>query len=164
MWLEILCSCEEVVTKRYHPWSFLRSPGWVQIKCELSAIKEMEIIELPRPTHWKTLDLKPGSMCALNKHVFRAAFSSNKVLSQFAFHLYPLWEIDAQLDSSSKALTTYEHKSFHKAKLPLRLLSKLHLGVRPLDPSDDCDFGAFKRDTESTGDMLVKYHLFSWEL
>uniref|UniRef100_A0A183SRU7 RUN and TBC1 domain-containing protein 3 n=1 Tax=Schistocephalus solidus TaxID=70667 RepID=A0A183SRU7_SCHSO len=121
LWLEILCSCEEVVTKRYHPWSFLRSPGWVQIKCEL------------------------------------------RVLSQFAFHLYPLWEITAHLESS-KALATYEHKSFHKAKLPLRLLSKLRLGVRPLDPSDSWDFGAFKRDTESTGDMLVKYHLFSWEL
>ncbi|KAL7054124.1 hypothetical protein AAHC03_026530 [Spirometra sp. Aus1] len=121
LWLEILCSCEEVVTRRYHPWSFLRSPGWVQIKCEL------------------------------------------RVLSQFAFHLYPLWEINDR-SGSSKALATYEHKSFHKAKLPLRLLSKLHLGVRPLDPSDSCDFGAFKRDTESTGDMLVKYHLFSWEL
>lgn len=35
LWLEILCACQEVVTKWYHPWSFLRSPGWVQIKCEL---------------------------------------------------------------------------------------------------------------------------------
>nr|KAG5709500.1 hypothetical protein BaRGS_023182 [Batillaria attramentaria] len=35
LWLETLCSCVEVVEKWYHPWSFLRSPGWVQIKCEL---------------------------------------------------------------------------------------------------------------------------------
>lgn len=35
LWLETLCSCVEVVEKWYHPWSFIRSPGWVQIKCEL---------------------------------------------------------------------------------------------------------------------------------
>ncbi|KAJ7378285.1 Small G protein signaling modulator 3 [Desmophyllum pertusum] len=35
LWLETLCSCEDIVSKWYHPWSFLRSPGWVQIKCEL---------------------------------------------------------------------------------------------------------------------------------
>jgi len=35
LWLETLCSCVEVVEKWYQPWSFVRSPGWVQIKCEL---------------------------------------------------------------------------------------------------------------------------------
>lgn len=35
LWLETLCSCVEVVEKWYQPWSFMRSPGWVQIKCEL---------------------------------------------------------------------------------------------------------------------------------
>ncbi|XP_052267049.1 small G protein signaling modulator 3 homolog isoform X1 [Dreissena polymorpha] len=35
LWLETLCSCTDVVEKWYHPWSFMRSPGWVQIKCEL---------------------------------------------------------------------------------------------------------------------------------
>lgn len=35
LWLEVLCSSMNAVEKWYHPWSFLRSPGWVQIKCEL---------------------------------------------------------------------------------------------------------------------------------
>ena len=35
LWLETLCSCTDVVEKWYHRWSFIRSPGWVQIKCEL---------------------------------------------------------------------------------------------------------------------------------
>uniref|UniRef100_A0A8C6VMN8 RUN and TBC1 domain-containing protein 3 n=1 Tax=Naja naja TaxID=35670 RepID=A0A8C6VMN8_NAJNA len=35
LWLEVLCSSLQTVEKWFHPWSFLRSPGWVQIKCEL---------------------------------------------------------------------------------------------------------------------------------
>lgn len=35
LWLEVLCSSLATVEKWYQPWSFLRSPGWVQIKCEL---------------------------------------------------------------------------------------------------------------------------------
>ena len=38
LWLETLCSCVEVVEKWYQPWSFMRSPGWVQIKCELRSV------------------------------------------------------------------------------------------------------------------------------
>lgn len=64
---------------RYHPWSFINSPGWVQIKCEL------------------------------------------RVLSQFAFNLNPDWELPPTKEQSQ----------------PLRD------GVR---------------------DMLVKHHLFSWDL
>lgn len=79
LWLEVLCSCVEVVQKWYHPWSFIYSPGWVQIKCEL------------------------------------------RVLSQFAFNLNPDWEIPAKKEQSQ----------------PLKD------GVR---------------------DMLVKHHLFSWDL
>nr|CAD7406376.1 unnamed protein product [Timema poppensis] len=69
LWLEVL----------YYPWSFLNSPGWVQIKCEL------------------------------------------RVLSQFAFNLNPDWELPPKKEQSQ----------------PLKD------GVR---------------------DMLVKHHLFSWDL
>jgi hypothetical protein len=79
LWLEVLCSCVEVVQKWYQPWSFVYSPGWVQIKCEL------------------------------------------RVLSQFAFNLNPDWELPARKEQSQ----------------PLKD------GVR---------------------DMLVKHHLFSWDL
>ena len=35
LWLEVLASNEEVVKKYYAHDSFIGSPGWVQIKCEL---------------------------------------------------------------------------------------------------------------------------------
>lgn len=79
LWLEVLCSCVEVVQKWYYPWSFVCSPGWVQIKCEL------------------------------------------RILSQFAFNLNPDWELPPKKQPSQ----------------PLKD------GVR---------------------DMLVKHHLFSWDL
>lgn len=71
-WIVIICN-------RYHPWSFICSPGWVQIKCEF------------------------------------------RILSQFAFNLNPDWELPAKKQPSQ----------------PLKD------GVR---------------------DMLVKHHLFSWDL
>uniref|UniRef100_A0A8C1HQE2 Small G protein signaling modulator 3 n=1 Tax=Cyprinus carpio carpio TaxID=630221 RepID=A0A8C1HQE2_CYPCA len=40
LWLEVLCSSMSAVEKWYHPWSFLRSPGWVQIKCELRVLSK----------------------------------------------------------------------------------------------------------------------------
>jgi len=35
LWWEVLCLCESIVKKWYYPWSFISSPAWVQIKCEL---------------------------------------------------------------------------------------------------------------------------------
>ncbi|KAF6032031.1 SGSM3 [Bugula neritina] len=40
LWLEALCSSESIIRKWYHRWSFLRSPGWVQIKCELRTLRQ----------------------------------------------------------------------------------------------------------------------------
>lgn len=80
LWLEVLCSCVEIVQKWYYPWSFIYSPGWVQIKCEV------------------------------------------RILSQFAFNLNPDWELPAKKGVQSQPLKD---------------------GVR---------------------DMLVKHHLFSWDL
>ncbi|XP_063446049.1 small G protein signaling modulator 3 homolog isoform X2 [Mytilus trossulus] len=80
LWLETLCSCVDIVEKWYHPWSFMRSPGWVQIKCEL------------------------------------------RLLSQFSFNLSMDWEIPKQ------TITT------------------------------------FKPFKDGVKDMLVKHHLFSWDL
>ncbi|OCT85508.1 small G protein signaling modulator 3 homolog [Xenopus laevis] len=81
MWLEVLCSSLPTVEKWYQPWSFLRSPGWVQIKCEL------------------------------------------RVLSKFAFSLSPDWELPVKRED--------------KEKKPLK---------------------------EGVQDMLVKHHLFSWDI
>ncbi|XP_067928189.1 small G protein signaling modulator 3 homolog isoform X1 [Watersipora subatra] len=40
LWLEALCSSESIVKKWYHQWSFMRSPGWVQIKCDLRVLAQ----------------------------------------------------------------------------------------------------------------------------
>lgn len=79
LWLETLCSCSEVVDKWYYPWSFVRSPGWVQIKCEL------------------------------------------RLLAQFAFKLSNDWELPISKDAGR----------------PLR---------------------------EGISDMIIKHHLFSWDI
>lgn len=81
LWLEVLCSSLEMVQKWYHTWSFINSPGWVQIKCEL------------------------------------------RILSQFAFNLNPDWELPPKKGVGDS--------------------QNLRDGVR---------------------DMLVKHHLFSWDL
>uniref|UniRef100_A0A8B9PTQ1 Small G protein signaling modulator 3 n=1 Tax=Apteryx owenii TaxID=8824 RepID=A0A8B9PTQ1_APTOW len=79
LWLEVLCSSLQTVEKWFHPWSFLRSPGWVQIKCEL------------------------------------------RVLCKFAFSLSQDWELPIKREE----------------KKPLK---------------------------EGVQDMLVKHHLFSWDI
>ncbi|XP_067876000.1 small G protein signaling modulator 3 [Heterodontus francisci] len=81
LWLEVLCSSMQTVEKWYQPWSFLRSPGWVQIKCEL------------------------------------------RVLSRFAFSLSQDWELPIKKED--------------KEKKPLK---------------------------DGVQDMLVKHHLFSWDI
>lgn len=81
LWLEVLCSSVPSVEKWYQPWSFLRSPGWVQIKCEL------------------------------------------RVLSKFAFSLSQDYELQT--------------KNEEKARQPLK---------------------------DGVQDMLVKHHLFSWDI
>jgi hypothetical protein len=53
IWLETLCSHIETVEKWYDTWSFLRSPGWVQIKCELRVLAQFSFLlnadaELPQ--------------------------------------------------------------------------------------------------------------------
>ncbi|KAL5018571.1 hypothetical protein ScPMuIL_004293 [Solemya velum] len=65
LWLETLCSCGEVVEKWYHPWSFMRSPGWVQIKCELRLLSQFSFNlsrdwELPSQTTTTFRPLKDG--------------------------------------------------------------------------------------------------------
>ncbi|KAK2557092.1 Small G protein signaling modulator 3 [Acropora cervicornis] len=92
LWLETLCACEDVVSKWYHPWSFLRSPGWVQIKCEL------------------------------------------RTLASFAFNL----NIDWELTGEAKPVVD----GFGSQK-KLQVTQPMKDGVR---------------------DMLVKHHLFSWDL
>ncbi|XP_056653371.1 small G protein signaling modulator 3 isoform X2 [Monodelphis domestica] len=66
LWLEVLCSSLATVEKWYQPWSFLRSPGWVQIKCELRLSQDWE---LPvRKEEKEKQPLKDGVQDMLVKH------------------------------------------------------------------------------------------------
>uniref|UniRef100_T1J9C7 RUN and TBC1 domain-containing protein 3 n=1 Tax=Strigamia maritima TaxID=126957 RepID=T1J9C7_STRMM len=107
LWLEVLCSCIPIIQKWYYPWSFMFSPGWVQIKCEL------------------------------------------RLLSQFAFNLNILWEV---------------HK--RKTEDPFREGVRDMLFAFSLSP--DWELPPRKEPTQplkdSVRDMLVKHHLFSWDL
>lgn len=51
MWFETLCSSVKVVEKWYYPWSYIRSPGWVQIKCELRYVSTSSCIDNVPSTH-----------------------------------------------------------------------------------------------------------------
>ncbi|XP_027628543.1 small G protein signaling modulator 3 isoform X1 [Tupaia chinensis] len=73
LWLEVLCSSLPTVEKWYQPWSFLRSPGWVQIKCELRvlccfAFSLSQDWELPTKREEEKQPLKEGVQDMLVKH------------------------------------------------------------------------------------------------
>ncbi|XP_012880410.1 PREDICTED: small G protein signaling modulator 3 isoform X1 [Dipodomys ordii] len=73
LWLEVLCSSLPTVEKWYQPWSFLRSPGWVQIKCELRvlccfAFSLSQDWELPTKREEDKQPLKEGVQDMLVKH------------------------------------------------------------------------------------------------
>lgn len=59
LWLEALCSCESIVEKWYYPWSFVRSPGWVQIKCELRVLSKFAF---NLSTDWEIPSKKEGPL------------------------------------------------------------------------------------------------------
>ncbi|XP_055874736.1 small G protein signaling modulator 3-like isoform X4 [Biomphalaria glabrata] len=73
LWLETLCSCMDVIEKWYHPWSFMKSPGWVQIKCELRLLASFAFNlsmnwELPKKKSKQRSDLKDGVCDMLIQH------------------------------------------------------------------------------------------------
>ncbi|XP_028671059.1 small G protein signaling modulator 3 isoform X2 [Erpetoichthys calabaricus] len=72
LWLEVLCSSLPTVEKWYQPWSFLRSPGWVQIKCELRVLSKFAFslsqdYELPAKRESSPI-MKSGVVDMLIKH------------------------------------------------------------------------------------------------
>ncbi|KAL3312084.1 Small G protein signaling modulator 3 [Cichlidogyrus casuarinus] len=117
MWLEVLHSSQNVLEKWYHPWAFIRTPVWLQIKCEL------------------------------------------RLLIQFSFHLSTALEADTspkkhQL-SKKKTLKPSPSKP-QNGSPPGRTLST---AVEQLT-ADDSSIG----NVSNCIDMIVKHHLFSWEL
>ncbi|CAF1532360.1 unnamed protein product [Adineta ricciae] len=71
LWLETLCSCTDVINKWYFPWSFLRSPCWVQIKCDLRVLQQFSFTlqqDLELPLAYRQLDVISSVRDMLMKH------------------------------------------------------------------------------------------------
>lgn len=120
LWLECVCSQSSVVDKWYHPWSFLRSPGWVQIKCEL------------------------------------------RVLAAFPFNLNPDWELPQSsggLGGSTGSLSILGGGAGVDPRMLRRSMSTNSI-------TSNASSATAKQQPlrEGVRDMLVKHHLFSWDL
>eukprot|EP00794_Sanderia_malayensis_P008942 gene8942-9896_t len=59
LWLEVLCSSNETLQKWYNPHSFLRSPAWIQIKCEL---RTLAMFSFRLSVDWEISRTKDGSV------------------------------------------------------------------------------------------------------
>lgn len=60
IWLEILCSNVDMCERYYEKWSFMRSPGWIHIKCELRLLAQFSF----------SLDTQAQSTSHSNNEVF----------------------------------------------------------------------------------------------
>lgn len=75
LWLEILCSSLETVQKWYYPNSFISSPAYVQIKCELRLLSQFAFnlnpdweLPLPAKKDAQSQPLKEGVRNLLIQH------------------------------------------------------------------------------------------------
>ncbi|KAK6766285.1 hypothetical protein RB195_025901 [Necator americanus] len=111
LWFDLFCSSEHqeaIRSKYYHPWAFIRTPAWRQIKCDL------------------------------------------RLLSQFSFNLSVDFEIEG-IEKKKKKSSTGMMTSTKKKMLSTVMAGELKQnGEEPLK--------------KGVTDMLIKHHLFSWDL
>lgn len=73
LWLEVLCNSSEILQKWYHSFSFMNSPAYVQIKCELRILSQFSFnlnpeFELPAKKDLQNHALKEGITDAIVSH------------------------------------------------------------------------------------------------
>ncbi|RCN53584.1 TBC domain protein [Ancylostoma caninum] len=111
LWFDLFCSSEHqeaIRSKYYHPWAFIRTPAWRQIKCDL------------------------------------------RLLSQFSFNLNVDFEIEG-IEKKKKKATGGMMTSTKKKMMSTVMAGELKPnGEEPLK--------------KGVTDMLIKHHLFSWDL
>ncbi|KAK2178734.1 hypothetical protein NP493_529g00005 [Ridgeia piscesae] len=152
LWLETLCSCTEVVEKWYHPWSFMRSPGWVQVKCELRVLSSLAFKLSP---DW---ELPHGGDTDKIRESVR-----DMLLAQFAFHLCEDWELPQRTKTMQLRHRVQDLLVRHHLFSWQLLMSQFAFSLSP-----DWEL-PMKKDMsqplkEGVRDMLVKHHLFSWDI
>ncbi|CAH8429810.1 unnamed protein product [Dicrocoelium dendriticum] len=153
MWLETLCSSVQVVEKWYHPWSYMRSPGWVQIKCELRVLSQFGFhlsINYELTTTFNSLaNLNGNSGGFLDpKHKSKLPSARNSFSSSLARK--PL----QRLTMAASVADPINDRPSLTLRFPpsLGAPDEMMEGIGP------------QLTTQDAGDMLIKYHLFSWEL
>ena len=65
LWLEVLGSSIASIQKWYYPGSFLSSPGWVQVKCDLRVLTQFPFNLSPEwelPPNKKNVNRQPRDM------------------------------------------------------------------------------------------------------
>ncbi|KRZ92591.1 Small G protein signaling modulator 3, partial [Trichinella sp. T8] len=61
LWFELLCTSNgDLVDQWYQPWSFIRSPAWVQLKCELRLLAQF-VFKLNSAWELPTTRKRPGN-------------------------------------------------------------------------------------------------------
>ena len=102
LWLEVLASNEDVVKKYYSQNSFINSPGWVQIKCELRLLsrfaqyqQDWYVLFLWRKKN-KTETCKHHGQCVL-------FMLSKSASNRFSFNLNPDWELAGLASAGQKS-------------------------------------------------------------
>ena len=75
MWLEVLASNEDIVKKYYAQESFIGSPGWVQIKCELRLLSRFSFSLNP---DWELAGLLPRQKTAQKSNTSTEGYEINR--------------------------------------------------------------------------------------
>ena len=77
MWLEVLASNEDIVKKYYAQESFIGSPGWVQIKCELRLLSRFSFSLNP---DWELAGLLPRQKTAQKANTSTEGYEKYEIL------------------------------------------------------------------------------------
>ncbi|KER25699.1 hypothetical protein T265_06873 [Opisthorchis viverrini] len=193
-----------------HPWHFIEEAAAKEVERDFASVYSRLVL-------CKTFRLdEEGKVLSPEEVLYRAIHSINmshdlaqahmdvkfrslvcyglKVLSQFAFHLSPIYELATnRLDTASetnsktassrrptRSMVTVNSLVDAAGAKPLRRLTKAAVAKDPMNdpPSLVSSFlsntstqddskeleRTYRMVAGNTGDMLVKYHLFSWEL
>ena len=86
MWLEVLASNEEIVKKYYEQQSFIGSPGWVQIKCELRLLSRFSFSLNP---DWELAGLLPRQKTAQKANTSTEGYDKYEIKKNYqAYYIF----------------------------------------------------------------------------
>ncbi|KAI3385502.1 hypothetical protein SNEBB_003402 [Seison nebaliae] len=168
LWLECLCSCKSIVKKWYQPHSYIRSPGWVQVKCDLRILAQFAFHlsrdwEIPTESYNKfLLELKKKKMNRLQvtkKKMMMMMSSTTRPTSneiESTLGLFP------RFSSSTKDNIILPTSSSSSSIVNNGTSGSTKESEENVDDSNSKLLAA-QALNGSVQDILVKHHLFSWD-